>query len=97
MRQRRPRPSYKALYLGLMKSFLNANKDDEEILSDLTPTHTVKIYDTVEYTFDIVAASDEEAELFDQHTNEDKIVRQSKTMYFADSDVFPYNQPRANS
>jgi hypothetical protein len=74
-----------------------SHMDSEDIVSDATPTHTVKIYDTIEWTFDIVAASDEEAENFDQHRDADKIVRQAKRMYYDSSDVFPYNQPRAKS
>jgi len=65
MRRRRPRPSYKSLYLGLLETLGKSTGDDEyQKMSDNEPTHRVIIEDTVEWVFDIRTDDESKAENF---------------------------------
>lgn len=82
--KRRRTPSYKTLYLALLATLDNAQKDEK--FSDSPPTHIVTIEDTIEWQYHIIAPNDEAAqnyELGDEENPEKGItlVRMKKTTY----------------
>lgn len=86
MKQRRNTPKYKQLYEQLLKSM---SMQEEKIqFTDSTPTHRVRVYDTIAYTYDIKCNSDEEAQNFDPAQPNAEIISMEREMWHSKTEVY---------
>lgn len=89
MRTRRPRPSYKKLYEGLLKSIASTN-DEPLVMSDQKPTHVLEVTETIHWYYEFVS-TEEDADSYEGGSDTDRhtTVRQYKTVGNIDTEIRP--------